>query len=98
MNTRQSIEPSSRLRRSVAVGITVFSALLLLALGSWTWLLRDGLGPDSIESSGIEASRRFFTDFWPVALFCFVLFVIAFLIGRGQSPTPNASTNATGNA
>ena len=98
MNPRQSIAPTFTLRRGLAVGIAVFSSLLLLALGAWTWLLRDGLGPDSVESSGIEALRRFFSDFWPVALFCLALFVIALFIGRHQAPTPNASTNATGNA
>jgi hypothetical protein len=98
MNPRQSIAPTFTLRRGLAVGIAAFSSLLLLALGAWTWLLRDGLGPDSIESSGIEALRRFFSDFWPFALLGLVLFVIAFIIGRHQSPAPNASANATGNA
>lgn len=91
MKPRQSIAPTFTLRRGLAVGIAVFSSLLLLTFGAWTWLLRDGLGPDSIESSGIEALRRFSSDFWPVALLCFALFVIVFLIGRHQSPTPNAS-------
>jgi len=85
MNPPQSNEPPRRLRRSVAVGISVFSLLLLLALGGWTWLLRDGLGPDSIESSGFEALRRFMSDFWPIASFCIFLFAIAFFLGRGET-------------
>ncbi len=85
MNPSQCIEPSSRLRRGFAIGIALFSLLLLFALGSWAWLLRDGLGPDSIESSGTEAFLRFFSYFWPGALLCLVLFVIAFFIGRHQT-------------
>lgn len=53
-------------------------------LGAWTWRLRDGLGPDSIESSGFEALRRFFSDFWPVALACFLLFGVALFMSRHQ--------------
>ena len=85
MNVSQSNEPSRILRYSAAVGISLFSLLLLFALGGWTWLLRDGLGPDSIESSGVEAVRRFMSDFWPIALFCNFLFAIAFFLARGQS-------------
>jgi hypothetical protein len=98
MNSHPSIEPTPRLGRGIAIGIAVFSSLVGIVLGAWTWLLRDGLGPDSVESSGIEAWRRFSTDFWPVAVFCFVIFAIAFFIARRQSSTLNASTNANGNA
>lgn len=98
MNPQQGSAPTFKLRPNIAVGMAVFSSLLLLALGTWAWLLRDGLGPDSVESSGIEALRRFSSDFWPVALLCFALFVTAFFNGRRQSLPPNASINATGNA
>jgi hypothetical protein len=97
MNQQPNVEPPSRFLRGVAIGLSSFSLLLLLALGAWTWFLRDGLGPDSVESSGVEALRRFLSDFWPVAAFCFFLFGIAFLIARHQPQTRNASTNATGN-
>ena len=89
---------SFRFRRIIAFDIALSSSLILFALGSWCWLLRDGLGPDSIESSGGEALRRFIADFWPVALLCLVLFAIAFFVAPRQSSTHNASTNATGNA
>ena len=97
MKAQQSIERSPRVRRGIAIGVAAVSLLLLLTLGAWTWLLRDGLGPDSIESSGIEALRRFSSDFWPVAAFCFFLFGVAFLIAGRQTSPRNDSTNATGN-
>ena len=80
MNSRQSIEPVSRFRFGLAIGLSVFSALLFLGIGTWTWFLRDGLGPDSIESFGAEALRRFITDFWPVAAFCLFLLVVAYFV------------------
>lgn len=90
------MESSVKFRRTMAFGIAIASALILLFVGCWYWCLRDGLGPDSIESSGFEAWRRFSSDFWPVAAFCLVLFGIAFFIAARQAPTRNASTNAIG--
>jgi hypothetical protein len=34
-------------------------ALALVAAGGWSWLLRDGLGPDMVISSGGRALARF---------------------------------------
>jgi hypothetical protein len=96
MNPQLNAEPSSRIRRGIAFGLSFFSLLSLLFVGAWTWLFRDGMGPDSIESSGWKALRRFSSDFWPIAAFCFILFGIAFLIAPRQTRPRNASTNATG--
>jgi hypothetical protein len=70
----------SYLRRIAAFGIAASSAIFLLMVAGWTWLLRDGLGPNSIESSGFEALRRFSRDFWPMGLICCALFAIAYCI------------------
>ena len=80
LTQQPSIEPPSTIRRDISIGLALLSLFLLFALGAWTWFLRDGLGPDSIESSGVEALRRFSADFWPIALFCLGLFGIAFLV------------------
>lgn len=44
----------------------LFEVLLLawMALGLFAWILRDGLGPDSVESQGFEAIARMFWTFW----------------------------------
>jgi hypothetical protein len=42
--------------------VFLFSLLALAWAGFWNWLLRDGLGPDSVTSTGIEALRRFGSD------------------------------------
>jgi hypothetical protein len=103
MNQQPSTDAASSfrsrtVRRGIGISISVFSSLLLLAFGVPIWLLRDGLGPDSVESSGVEAWHRFFADFWPVAALCLFLFAIAFLIARRQHSTPNASIHEPGNA
>lgn len=80
------------LRRIAAFGIAASSAIVLLMVAGWTWLLRDGLGPNSIESSGFEAVRRFSRDFWPIGLFCFTLFAIAYGIAPRRSPAKADAT------
>ncbi|MFT4514922.1 MAG: hypothetical protein ACI89X_003564 [Planctomycetota bacterium] len=54
----------------------VIHTLLIIALTVWglcgiiAWVVRDGLGPDTVESHGREALARFFwTFYWgPVAI------------------------------
>ncbi len=47
----------------LALGLVFLSSLAALAwAGFWNWLLRDGLGPDSVTSTGLEALRRFGSD------------------------------------
>lgn len=47
----------------LGLGLVFLFALTALALaGLWNWLLRDGLGPDSAPSHGLDAFRRFGSD------------------------------------
>jgi hypothetical protein len=47
----------------LALWFVVSLSLATLAwAGFWNWLLRDGLGPDSVTSTGLEALRRFSSD------------------------------------
>ncbi len=73
---------SPRLRLGVAIGLAVPALVLLIYTGFWAWLLRDGLGPDAVESSGVEALRRFVLHIWPFAALCIGLLVVAFWIAR----------------
>ena len=44
----------------LVAGLTVWSMC-----GMFAWILRDGLGPDAVESDGWEALTRFFwTYYW----------------------------------
>ena len=51
----------------VLVGVyAVTSALLgLMAAAGLAWLLKDGLGPDMVQSHGLLAWTRFWEFFWP---------------------------------
>jgi len=48
-------------------GVTLF---WVAAVGPFCWLLRDGLGPDAVDTRGIDAVGRFLlTHYWgPVAV------------------------------
>jgi hypothetical protein len=41
-----------------------FVCLWILVCGAaWAWSMKDGLGPDSVESHGLLAWQRFWVDF-----------------------------------
>lgn len=44
------------------------AALSLVPAAGLAWLFRDGMGPDSIPSSGWSAAGRFWEGFWPQCL------------------------------
>jgi hypothetical protein len=49
----------------------VFVALCWISF--WTWFLRDGLGPDMVQSSGVEAWKRFSEEMgFPLGICCFI--------------------------
>lgn len=54
------------IRRTRRMFIVSFSLLTLslLVWGGVIWFLRDGLGPDSVESQGLLAWTRFLGFFW----------------------------------
>lgn len=87
MSPRPSVEPTRKFRLQMAIGLAVFSTLLLAFWAMFNWFLRDGLGPDSVESFGWEAFHRFWPEFWPGAAFCGLFFVGAYFIAsRRQRP------------
>jgi len=46
--------------------LTVISVLITLSSAAWCWLMRDGLGPKSVTSTGFVALSRFSKEFYPV--------------------------------
>jgi hypothetical protein len=55
-------------RVAVAYLSVLSGACLWLAfscVGVWGWILRDGLGPNSIPTEGVAALERFWGDLWP---------------------------------
>ncbi|MDA0375337.1 MAG: hypothetical protein O2865_16260 [Planctomycetota bacterium] len=72
-----------------------FLLLAWMALGFFAWILRDGLGPDSTTSTGLEAVSRTFWTFWwgPSGLLLAGLWLLATKRGA-QSRAAAARENA----
>jgi hypothetical protein len=62
----------------------------LMVVGPFAWILRDGLGPNAMDSSGLRAIQRFFLTFWwgPVSLLLGTLFAatLAWVVRVPSSP------------
>ena len=75
---------------------TLLIALLRAASISWltispfAWIMRDGMGPDSVTSEGLMAAQRTFTvfNYGPIAL---ALLLANLLVQRGISGTGKGS-------
>ena len=48
-----------RVRKTIAISLWIVSLSILLCGGVLVWVLKDGLGPDAIDSHGIAALGRF---------------------------------------
>jgi hypothetical protein len=95
---RISASTHRRLYVSIVVMISICSVLAFLAFAAWIWILRDGLGPDSIESPGFEALLRFTADFWPIAAFWAFVSVMAFRFRPSQSSKLDPPDHGPGHA
>jgi|GEM_PF-4183045 len=85
--TAPAAEPSSfALLLLAAVSVLAGTALLILVFlgGPLVWILRDGLGPDATDSTGMQAmSRMFWTFYWgPVTLAATCTCLGAFILRR----------------
>lgn len=65
-----------KLKRIAGWALVVLSGIVLYCVTMASWVFRDGMGPDSIESHGRVAVGRFLEDFWLAALI-----VIPVLVG-----------------
>jgi hypothetical protein len=50
------------IRLFLAISCWAFAALTFLGISLFAWLLRDGLGPDSVESHGWLALSRYLKE------------------------------------
>jgi hypothetical protein len=70
-----------------AVGAMI-GLFLTAALGIWgyyDWFLRDGLGPDSVESRGFEAIANFADAFWIHLVGWVFLVALSFWLARRKA-------------
>src|SRR5260221_1365241 len=59
----------------------------ILAAGPLCWILRDGLGPNSVESAGSDALVRFLMTFWWAPILA-ILAVFRLMVLRRRSARP----------
>ena len=75
------------------------AACLAALAGFWAWLLRDGLGPDSVSTSGLAAIARTVSDGWHLFLPAIAVAAAgAILIHRSRRVRPNSSFKPTPSA
>jgi hypothetical protein len=91
--------PVGSIQRIVGALLMALAAVLAGLAGFWVWLLRDGLGPDSISSSGQTAIVRAVSDGWHLFLPAMVVAAAgAILIRRARRVRPNPSFKPTPSA
>jgi hypothetical protein len=82
-------------QRRVSVFVcSVWSLILVLvslvATAGWAWILRDGLGPDCIPSSGLLAWKRFWEGSWMAALVAAAAVAVIVMLARRRLATLRA--------
>lgn len=65
-------------RKAIGFLILLLSFSLLSLIIIMCWVLRDGLGPDSVRSRGLVAIQRFILGCWPAMLIPTILGLIGF--------------------
>ena len=76
------------LRKIIQIAADAMLVLSVIVLLPFAWLMRDGLGPDSTTSSGIQALWRWFMTFYsgPILIGLIALAVVCRCTGRKQQP------------
>jgi hypothetical protein len=66
----------------------VGALLLIVVVGILpiAWITRDGLGPNSVETTGVQAIVRCLTNFWvgPIILILLLIEVLLYRLERPQ--------------
>jgi len=78
------------------VVVDAILALAIIALLPFAWLMRDGLGPDSTTSSGLQAISRCFMTFYsgPILIGLIALAVVCHCTARKKQPEAAEQLNA----
>ena len=63
--------------------IRTASLQLFILLLPWAWLMRDGLGPNVVDSTGLVAIARTLSDIWVFALIA-MLTQLAIYVHKSQ--------------
>lgn len=80
---------------SLLAGAALF--ILVVFVGPFVWILRDGLGPDATNSTWMDAvSRMFWTFYWgPVTVAVALAFLGSFFLRRRFVLSPRIDVDGT---
>jgi hypothetical protein len=73
------------IRRIISVGFFVTAGIIVSFGLVVSIVLRDGLGADSISSTGVIAITRVVEKFWPFFVLCAALAGIGYIVGRAPN-------------
>jgi TRAP-type C4-dicarboxylate transport system permease small subunit len=91
------------MRKAIQVLVDALLVLSIIALVPFAWIMRDGMGPDSVTTSGGQAISRCFMTFYsgPILIGLIAIAAICHCTGKKkqeepaeQSPSPYSSRAA----
>ncbi len=75
--------------------LVVLASLFVLDGAMMCWIMRDGMGPDSIESHGMTALLRFFKEFWIAPAVALPVVIFGLWLARSpKKPIPPTTVNS----
>lgn len=90
------LQKDERMRKAIQVIVDALLVFAVIALVPFAWLMRDGLGPDSVTSSGGQAISRCFMTFYsgPILIGLIALAVIFHCTGKENQSEPTEQSSA----
>ena len=84
------------MREVIQVLVDAMLVLAIIALVPFAWLMRDGLGPDSVTSSGVQAIFRCFMTFYsgPILIVLVALALVCHCTGKKRQAEPAEQSNS----
>ena len=75
------------MKKPIQTSVDALLVVVIIGLVPFAWILRDGLGPDSRTSSGLEAISRCLMTFYsgPILIGLVALSILCRLPGRKES-------------
>ena len=84
------LQNSKIMRRAIQILVDAMLVFTIIALVPFAWLMRDGLGPNAVTSSGAQAISRCFMTFYsgPIVIGLTALAVICHCTGKNKRGKP----------
>ena len=83
------------MRKVIQVLVDAMLFFAVIGLVPFAWIMRDGMGPDSVTSSGTQAISRCFMTFYsgPILIGLIALAVVCHCTGKKEQAEPAEQRN-----